>query len=395
MREVYIVSAVRTPIGNLSGVLASVPATALGSAAIKAAIERAGIKPEMVQEVIMGNVLSANVGQAPARQAALGAGLPVGTICTTVNKVCASGMKSVAYAAQAIMLGTHDVVVAGGMESMSNAPHYITQSRKGYGYGNGVLVDGIVRDGLQDPYDQAMMGNCGDLCAAEKHVSREDQDALAWASYANGREAQAKGWFDGEIAPVSIAVPKKDPIVITRDEELDNSRITGLDSLAKLRAVFSKEGTITAGNASKINDGASALVLMSKEKAEELGIKPIARIVSFADAEQEPQWFTTSPALAMPKALAAAGWSVDDCDAVEINEAFAVVALANARALNIPLEKLNQFGGACALGHPLGSSGSRILVTLLSVLRHKGGKRGMAAICNGGGGASAICVELL
>lgn len=395
MRQVYIVSVARTPIGNLGGSLANLTAIDLGKTAIKAAVERANINPSDVQEVIMGNVLTANVGQAPARQAALAAGLSPATVCTTINKVCASGMKAISLAAQSILLGHADIVVAGGMESMSNAPHYLPKARTGIRYGNGQILDAIVRDGLQDPYDGSMMGNCGEVCARDKSITREQQDAYAWQSYQRARTATEQGLFNAEIVPIEIPVPKKDPIRITRDEEVDNTRINSLDSLAKMNPAFDKAGTITAGNASKINDGAAALVLMSGEKVAQLGIKPIARIVASADAEQEPVWFTTTPALAMPIALQRAGWTQNDVDAYEVNEAFSVVALANMKALQIAPEKINQFGGAVALGHPIGASGARIVVTLLSVLAHTNGKRGLASICNGGGGASAIAVELV
>ena len=388
-------SVARTPIGNLSGVFASLSAIDLGKVAIKGAVERAGISPDQVQEVFMGNVLQANVGQAPARQAALAAGLSLHVPCTTVNKVCSSGMKAIMFGAQSIMLGDNDIVIAGGMESMTGAPHYIPSGRTGIRYGNGQLIDGIVRDGLQDPYDGSMMGNCAEVCAEGENFSREDQDLYSWNSYQRARKAHENGWFDKEIIPVEVPRRKKDPLVVARDEEVDNGRITGLESFSRLRTVFKKDGTVTAGNASKINDGAAAMVLMSKEKAEELGLKPIAKIVSYADAAQEPVWFTTTPSLAMPKALRKAGLEIADIDAVEINEAFAVVALANAKKMGVALDKVNQFGGAVSMGHPIGVSGCRIVITLLSVLQHTGGKRGLAGICNGGGGASAMVVELV
>jgi len=396
MKEVYIMSVARTPIGNLGGVLASITADKLGTIAIKNAVERAGIQADQVQEVIMGNVLTANVGQAPARQAALGAGIPAKVPCTTINKVCSSGMKAMMLAAQSIALGDNDIMVAGGMESMSNTPHYIPKARTGYRYGNASILDGIVRDGLQDPYDGSMMGSCGEVCATGKNISRSEQDDFAFESYKRAREAYENGYFEGELVPVEIPQRKGDPIVVKRDEEVDNKRITNREGLDKLRPAFDREnGTITAANASKINDGAAAVVLMSKEKAEELGLKPIARIVSYADAAQEPVWFTTAPSLAMPKALDKAGLNKDDMDAFEINEAFSVVTIANAKELGLDMAKVNQFGGAVSMGHPIGVSGCRIVITLLSVLQHKGGKKGLAGICNGGGGASAMVVELV
>lgn len=396
MKEVYIMSVARTPIGNLGGVLASITAEKLGTIAIKNAVERAGIKADQVQEVIMGNVLTANVGQAPARQAALGAGIPMSVPCTTINKVCSSGMKAMMLAAQSIALSDNDIMVAGGMESMSNTPHYIPQARKGYRYGDGSILDGIVRDGLQDPYDGSLMGSCGEVCASGKNISRSEQDDFAFESYRRAREAYDNGYFEGEIVPIEIPQRKSDPIVVSRDEEVDNKRITNREGLDKLRPAFDRQnGTITAANASKINDGAAAVVLMSGEKAEELGLKPIARIISYADAAQEPVWFTTAPSLAMPKALDKAGLNKDDIDAFEINEAFSVVTIANAKELGLDMAKVNQFGGAVSMGHPIGVSGCRIVITLLSVLQHKGGKKGLAGICNGGGGASAMVVELV
>lgn len=385
----------RTPIGNLSGILSKFSAVDLGKIAIKAAIERAGITGEQVEEVFMGNVIQANVGQAPARQAAIGAGLSMKIPCTTVNKVCASGMKAITFGAQSIMLGDNDIVVAGGMESMTNAPHYIPTGRSGIKYGNGQIIDGIVRDALQDPYDQAMMGQCGEVCAEGENITKDEQDAYAYESYVRARTAHENGWMKDEIVPVEIPQRRKDPIIFDVDEELSNKRIASLENMKKLRAVFKKGGTVTAGNASKINDGGAAVVLMSKEKAEELGVKPLARIVSYADAAQEPVWFTTAPSLAMPKALAKAGLSIDDMDAFEINEAFAVVALANMKRLGLDAEKVNVFGGAVSMGHPVGVSGARIMITLMSVLKHKGGKYGLAGICNGGGGASAMLIERL
>jgi len=395
MKEVYIMSVSRTPIGNLGGVLATMTAEKLGAIAIKSAIERAGIQADQVEEVMMGNVLTANVGQAPARQAALGAGISMSTPCTTINKVCSSGMKAMMLAAQSIALGDNDIMIAGGMESMSNTPHYIPKARTGYRYGNASILDGIVRDGLQDPYDGSMMGSCGEVCASGKNISRSEQDDFAFESYKRAREAYDKGYFNDEITPVEIPQRKGDPVVVNRDEEVDNKRITNREGLDKLRPAFDKEGTITAANASKINDGAAAVVLMSGEKAEELGLKPLARIVSYADAAQEPVWFTTTPALAMPKALDKAGLELSDMDAFEINEAFSVVTIANAKELGLDMAKVNVFGGAVSMGHPIGVSGCRIVITLLSVLKHKGGKKGLAGICNGGGGASAMVVELM
>lgn len=385
----------RTPIGNLGGMLSQLSAVDLGAIAIKAAIERAGIEASAVQEVFMGNVIQANVGQAPARQAALKAGVGLATPATTVNKVCASGMKAITFAAQSIMLGDHDIVVAGGMESMTQAPHYLPTGRTGIKYGNGQIIDGIVRDALQDPYDQRMMGECGEVCADGEDISRAEQDAYAFNSYVRARAAHANGWNKAEIVPVEIPQRKKDPIVLTQDEELTNKRINSVEDMQKLRAVFKKEGTVTAGNASKINDGAAAVVLMSKEKAEALGVKPLARILSYADAAQEPVWFTTTPALAMPQAAAKAGIDLADIDTFEINEAFSVVALANIKKLGLDPSKVNEFGGAVAMGHPVGVSGCRIVMSMISVLQHKGGRYGLAGICNGGGGASAMLIERL
>lgn len=394
MKEVYIVSVARTPIGNLGGVLSSLSTVELGRQAFKAAIERAGIDFGLIEEVYMGNVLTANVGQAPAKQVALAAGIHNSTPCTTINKVCASGMKATMLGAQSILLGDNDVVAVGGAESMSNAPHYLPSMRNGIRYGNGEILDAIVRDGLQDPYNGDMMGVCGEVCAEGKNISRQEQDEYALASYQRAREAYQKGLFNDELIPVSIARPKKDPLVISKDEEVDNARITDLASVQGARAVFKNNGTVTAVNASKINDGAASLVLMSGEKMKALGLKPIAKIISFADAAQEPVWFTTAPSLAMPKALKKAGLQVSDIDLFEVNEAFSVVALANMKEMNIAHDKINVLGGAVALGHPIGMSGARIIITLISALRHKGGKRGMASICNGGGGASALILEL-
>ncbi len=392
MREVYIVSAVRTPQGSFGGMLAGFSAPQLGSIAIKGALERIQLDPNEVEEVFMGNVCSANLGQAPARQAALGAGLSKHVPCTTVNKVCASGMKSIMFAAQTIMLGHAEVVVAGGMESMSNVPYYVPKARWGYKYGDATLVDGLAKDGLTDAYDHCAMGVCADATAARYRFSREEQDEYAINSYKKAAEATEKGWFKDEIVPVAIPQRKGDPIVMSEDEEF---RRVNFDKIPKLRPAFTPNGTVTAANSSTINDGAAALVLMSKEKADALGLEPLARILGFADAAHEPQWFTTAPVEAAPRAAQRAGLSLDDIDYFEVNEAFAVVPMAFAKSLNVPLEKINVFGGGVSIGHPLGASGARIVVTLLNVLRHKGGKRGLATLCNGGGGASALVVELV
>jgi acetyl-CoA C-acetyltransferase len=394
MKEVYIVSVARTPIGNLGGTLSGLTAIDLGKTAIKAAVERAGISPDKITEAYMGNVLQANVGQAPTKQAILAAGLSTATPCTTVNKVCASGMKAVMLGASSIMLGDNEIVLAGGMESMSNAPHYLPSGRTGIKYGNGQILDAIVRDGLQDPYSGDMMGVCGEVCAEGKNISKEEQDSYAFASYERARNAYQNGYFQNEIAPVEISGPKG-TTVISRDEEVDNNRITDLASVQKGRAVFKKDGTVSAINASKINDGAAALILASEDAVNTHGLKAMAKIVSFADASQEPVWFTTTPAMAMQKALDKAGLSISDIDYFEVNEAFSVVALANMKEMGIAHDKINVFGGAVAMGHPIGMSGCRIIITLISVLQQKGAKRGMASICNGGGGASAVIVELV
>lgn len=395
MKEVFIISMARTPIGNLNGKLSKFSAVDLGALAIKGAIERAGIQNDQVEEVFMGNVIQANVGQAPARQVALKAGLPANIPCTTVNKVCSSGMKAIMFGVQSILLGDSEIVVAGGMESMTQAPHYLPTGRTGIRYGDGVLIDGIKRDALQDPYDQSMMGECGEVCAEDENISREEQDKYAFQSYEKARNAYETGVIKGEIIPIEISQRKKPPIIMDKDEELDNHRINSLEDMQKLRAVFKKDGTVTAGNASKINDGAAALVLVSKEKAEELGLKPLAKIVSYADAAQEPVWFTTAPSLAMPKALKKAGLTIEDIDAFEINEAFSVVALANMQLLNLKPEKVNVHGGAVSIGHPVGVSGCRIVMSLISVLNANNGRYGLAGICNGGGGASAMLIEKL
>ena len=390
MKTVYIVSAVRTPIGAFNGALASLTAPQLGSIAIKGALEKAGVAPEMVQEVYMGNVLSAGLGQAPATQAMLGAGIPNTVPSTTVNKVCASGSKAIMLAAQSIMMGINDVVVAGGMESMSNIPYYLDKARNGYRLGHGTIIDGMVKDGLWDVYKDFHMGNAAEMCAKEYKITREDQDAFAIESYTRAQNAYAKNAFADEIIPVSVPVRGKDPIVVSVDEEYTK---VNFDKLKTLKPAFEKEGTITAANASKLNDGASALVLVSEEKLKELGLKPLAKITGFADAAQAPEWFTTAPALAVPKALKMAGVNATDVDYYELNEAFSVVGIANTQILGLDANKVNPRGGAVALGHPLGSSGSRIVVTLVHELLQEGKKIGVTGICNGGGGASAIVIE--
>ncbi len=390
MKEVYIASAVRTPIGSFGGKLAGFSATELGTFAIKGALEKAGVDAKEVQEVFMGNVLSANLGQAPARQAALGAGVHENTPCTTINKVCSSGMKSVMFGAQSIMLGINDLVIAGGMESMSNVPFYVPKARFGYKYGHGQMIDGLMHDGLWEVYNEFPMGNCAENTAKEMNISREAQDEYAINSYKRSAASTEAGNFKDEIVPVEIPQRKGDPVVMDEDEEFRN---VNFDKIPALRPVFDKQGTVTAANASTINDGASALVLVSKEKAEELGLRLIAKIRGFGDAAQEALWFTTAPSLAIPKALAHAGVDQSEVDYWEVNEAFSAVAIANQEKLNLDPEKLNVFGGAVALGHPLGTSGARIITTLTSVLSQKGGKIGCAGICNGGGGASAIVIE--
>ncbi|GMQ23493.1 acetyl-CoA C-acyltransferase [Algoriphagus sp. oki45] len=389
-KEVYIVSAVRTPLGSFGGKLSGLTAVELGSTAIKGALAKSGVAADQVQEVFMGNVISANLGQAPARQAAIGAGIGYQVPCTTINKVCASGMKAVMFAAQSIMLGINDVVVAGGMESMSNVPFYVPKARFGYKYGNAELVDGLVKDGLFEVYYKFPMGNCADNTAKEMNISREDQDAYAIQSYQRAAGAWAKGMFKDEVVPVELIGRKGETILIDEDEEYKNVMF---DKIPTLRPVFDKNGTVTAANASTMNDGASALVLVSKEKAEELGLKPLAKIRGFADAATDPLWFTTAPALAIPKALKHAGVSSDEVSYYEINEAFSAVALANQRELKLDLDRINVFGGAVSLGHPLGASGARIIATLNSVLHQKSGEIGVAGICNGGGGASALVIE--
>lgn len=389
MNEVYIISAVRTPIGSFGGSLSSLSASALGAAAIKAAVERAGIKADKVQEVFMGNVLSANLGQAPATQAAKFAGLP-DIPATTINKVCASGTKAIMIAAQSIALGENDIVIAGGMESMSNVPYYLDKARNGYRLGNGQIIDGLVKDGLWDVYNDYHMGSAAELCATECDISREDQDAFAIESYKRSQSAQANGKFKNEIVPVEIKDRKGEVSLIEHDEEINAVKF---DKIPSLKPVFKKDGTVTAANASTLNDGAAALVLMSKAKADELGLKPLARIISYADAQQAPEWFTTTPSKAIPKALERGGIKASDVDFYEINEAFSVVSVANNRILELDPAKVNVNGGAVSMGHPLGASGARIVVTLLNVLQQNGGKIGVAGICNGGGGASAIIIE--
>jgi len=390
MKEVVIISAVRTPMGSFGGVLKSLSATQLGAVAIKAALEKAGISAEKVQDVLMGCVLQANLGQAPARQAAKFAGLPNEVNCTTVNKVCASGMKSIALAAQSIRLGDADIVVAGGMESMSNVPFYSSSLRWGNKYGDVQMTDGLAKDGLTDVYDGKAMGNAAELCARECGISRADQDAFAIESYKRSQAAWEKGSFDKEVVPVTIPQRKGDPVVISKDEEPYNVKF---DKIPSLSPAFQKEGTVTAANASTMNDGAAALLLMSEEKAKELGLTPIGRILSYADAEQAPEWFTTTPSLAVPKAVAKAGLKMEDINYWELNEAFAVVGIENTKRMKLDPTKVNVHGGAVALGHPLGASGARIIVTLLHVLKTNNAKYGAAGICNGGGGASAMVIE--
>jgi len=388
-KTVYILSAVRTPMGSFLGGLSSIPATKLGSIAIKAAVERSGVSVDHIDEVFMGNVLQAGVGQAPARQAALGAGLGQNVPCTTVNKVCASGMKSIMLGAQSILAGDNHVVVVGGMESMSQTPHYVS-GRNGTKFGNITMLDGITKDGLLDVYSNVPMGNCAELCAKEHNISREDQDAFAIESYRRAAAAWEAGKFNDEIVAVPVPQRKGDPIMISKDEEYTN---VFLDKIPSLRPAFDKDGTITAANASTINDGASALVLASEEMVQKLGLKPLAKIVSYADAAQAPEWFTTAPSIAIPKALEKAGLSTSDVDFWELNEAFSVVGIANTKILGLDPAKVDVNGGAVALGHPLGNSGSRVIVTLLHVLKQNNAKIGGAGICNGGGGASAIIIE--
>lgn len=390
-KEVVIVSAARTPLGSFLGSLSTIPATKLGSIAIKGALDKIGLNPELVQEVLMGNVVQAGVGQAPARQAALGAGIPDHVPCTTVNKVCASGMKAMMFAAQSIKAGDNDIVVAGGMENMSQIPHYL-HLRNGQKLGDAKLQDGMLRDGLVDAYDHTHMGNCGDLCAAEYNFSREDVDAFAIQSYQRSKKAWEEGKFDNEVVPVEVPQRKGDPKIVDEDEEYKKIIF---EKVPDLRPVFSKDGTTTAANASTLNDGAAAVVLMSREKADELGLKPLAVITSYGDASQEPKWFTTTPAKAIELALSKADLTKDDIDYYELNEAFSVVGLANIKLLGIDGDKVNVNGGAVSLGHPLGCSGARIMITLMNVLKQNNAKYGAAGICNGGGGASAMIIENL
>ncbi|THD66703.1 acetyl-CoA C-acyltransferase [Robertkochia marina] len=389
MNKVVIVSAARTPIGSFLGALSTIPAPKLGATAIKGALEKINLAPEKVDEVLMGNVVQAGVGQAPARQAAIYAGIPDSVPCTTINKVCASGMKAVMQGAQAIALGDAEVVVAGGMENMSMIPHYV-HMRNGQKFGPATMVDGLQKDGLVDAYDQNAMGVCADACAAEYSFSREDQDAYAKQSYERSAKAWSEGKFSDEVVPVEVPQRRGEPVIVAEDEEFKNVK---MDKIPALRPAFSKDGTVTAANASTINDGAGAVVLMSEAKAKELGLTPLATILSYADAAQEPEWFTTAPAKALPKALGKANLSLDQVDYFEVNEAFSVVALANMKLLNMPEDKVNVNGGAVSLGHPLGCSGVRILITLLNVLKQNDAKIGAAGICNGGGGASAMVIE--
>lgn len=391
MQDVYIVSAVRTPIGSFGGNLSSLSATQLATKAIEAAISRAGLDPNSIEEVYFGNVLSANLGQAPATQAAKFAGLP-NIPATTVNKVCASGMKALMLGAQSIALSINDIIVTAGAESMSNVPYYLDKARTGYRLGNGEIIDGLVKDGLWDVYNDYHMGAAAELCATECKISREEQDAYAIESYKRAQKANREGKFRNEIIPIEIKDRKGITTVISEDEEINS---VNFEKIPELRPVFKKDGTVTAANASTLNDGAAALILMSKKKADELGVKPLAIIRGYADAQQAPEWFTTTPSKAIPKALAAAKLSSEDVDFYEINEAFSVVSIANNQLLHLDPEKVNVNGGAVSMGHPLGASGARIIVTLLSVLDQNNGKIGVAGICNGGGGASAIVIEKL
>ncbi|MEO9003768.1 MAG: acetyl-CoA C-acyltransferase [Ginsengibacter sp.] len=390
-REVYILSATRTPIGSFGGSLKDIPATRLGAIAIKGALNKAGVSPRDVQEVYMGCVLQANLGQAPARQAALFAGLPDSVCCTTVNKVCASGMKAIMNGAQSILLGDADIVVAGGMENMSSAPFYAPALRWGNKYGNTNLVDGMAKDGLTDVYKDYAMGNAAELCARDCNISREQQDEFAIESYKRSQASVNEGKFDNEIVAVEIPQRKGDPLFFAKDEEPFNVKF---DKIPGLKSPFEKGGSVTAANASTINDGAAALILISKEKADSLGLKPIAKILSYADSEQAPEWFTTTPSLAVPKALKKAGLEIKDIDFFELNEAFSVVGIVNTQNMKLDAAKVNVNGGAVALGHPLGCSGARVIVTLINVLKQNNGKIGAAGICNGGGGASAMVIEL-
>ena len=390
MKTVYIVSTARTPIGSFNGALATLSAPQLGAHAIKSAIEKANIQADMVQEVFMGNVISANLGQAPATQAMIGAGIPSSVPSTTINKVCASGSKAIMLAAQSIMLGINDVVVAGGMESMSNIPYYLDKARNGYRLGHGQIIDGLVKDGLWDVYKDFHMGSAAEICAREYKFSREDQDNFAIESYTRAKAAVEGGKFVSEIAPIQVPVRGKDPITVSVDEDYNK---INFDKLKTLKPAFEIDGTITAANASNINDGATALLLMSEEKVKELGLKPLAKILAFADAAHAPEWFTTAPSLAIPKALKWAGLELNEIDYFELNEAFAVVGLVNNKILGLDDKKVNVYGGAVALGHPIGNSGARIVSTLATVLKQEGGRYGVTGICNGGGGASAIVIE--
>ena len=392
MKEVYILAAVRTPIGSFGGSLKDLSATKLGAAAIKGALEKSGVSPDDVDDVLMGCVIQANLGQAPARQASKFAGLPDKVNATTINKVCASGMKSISLGAQSIMLGDADIVIAGGMESMSNVPFYSENMRWGNKFGGVSMADGLQKDGLVDVYDGLAMGNAAEFCATSCGITREEQDAFAIESYKRSQAAVNEGRFDNEVIPVSIPQRKGDPVVFAKDEEPFNVKF---DKIAGLKGAFTKDGTVTAANASTLNDGAAALVLISKEKAEALGLKPIAKIIGYADAEQEPVQFTTTPSIAVPKAVKKAGLKMEDIEYFELNEAFSVVGIENTRRMKLDPAKVNVNGGAVAIGHPLGASGARIIVTLLNVLKQKGAKYGAAGICNGGGGASAMVVELM
>lgn len=388
-KEVYIVSAARTPIGSFMGGLSTVPATQLGAIAIKGALEKAGLNADSIDEVFMGNVLQAGVGQAPARQAALAAGLPNSVPCTTINKVCASGMKAIMFGAQSIIAGDSNLVVVGGMENMSQVPHYL-EGRNGTKFGNINMLDGITKDGLLDVYNKVPMGTCAEKCAKEHNITREDQDNFAITSYTRSAEAWKNGKFNDEVVPVSVPQRKGDAIVVSEDEEFKN---VFLDKIPSLRPAFDKDGTITAANASTLNDGASALILASKEAIEKYGLKPLAKIIGYGDAAHEPEWFTTAPSKAVPVALKKAGLTTDQVDFWELNQAFAVVGIANTKILGLDSSKVDVNGGAVALGHPLGNSGSRIIVTLINVLKQNKGKIGGAGICNGGGGASAMIIE--
>ncbi|UPK71853.1 acetyl-CoA C-acyltransferase [Chitinophaga filiformis] len=388
MKEVFIVSAVRTPIGSFNGALSAITATQLGALVMKAALEKAGVPSTAVNEVYMGNVISANLGQAPANQASIYAGIPTNVPCTTVNKVCASGMKAIMLGAQSILSGDNDVVVAGGMESMSNVPYYLDKARNGYRLGHGAVTDGIIRDGLWDPYKDFHMGNAAEICATEYKISREEQDAYAIESYKRAAAATEKGYYKNEIIPVEV--PGKQVITVTEDEDYKK---VNFDKIPTLKPTFQKDGTITAANASNLNDGAAAVLLVSGEKLKELGLKPLAKIISFADASQAPEWFTTTPVKAINKALEKAKLTVADMDFVEINEAFSCVPIANERDLGLSPDKVNVWGGAVSMGHPIGCSGARIVVTLSSILRQNNARYGVAGICNGGGGASAIIIE--